>query len=67
MELQGVSAQDAANAVMNEVGAMAGDGGVIVLDGQGRVAWAMNTPGMYRASRTAGGQPVVRIFADEEQ
>lgn len=73
MEFQGLSAQDAANAVMSEVGAttnaagVAGDGGVIVLDGRGGVAWAMNTPGMYRASRSAGGTAVVRIFADEEQ
>jgi beta-aspartyl-peptidase (threonine type) len=65
MELQGVSAQAAADAVIAEVGAMAGDGGVIVLDGQGRSAFAMNTPGMYRATQTAGGEPVIQIFADE--
>lgn len=73
MEFLGMSAQEAADAVMAEVGATtnasgaAGDGGVIVLDGRGAIAWAMNTPGMYRASRSANGVPVVRIFADEEQ
>lgn len=72
MELRGVSAQEAADAVIAEVGATtnnegaAGDGGVIVLDGRGNVAWAMNTPGMYRAAQSAGGEPVVQIFADEE-
>lgn len=71
MELSGDSAQEAADRVIEEVGAttntegVAGDGGVIVLDGRGGVAWAMNTPGMYRASQTAGGAPVVQIFADE--
>jgi beta-aspartyl-peptidase (threonine type) len=72
MELNGESAQEAADHVIAEVGALtntrgeAGDGGVIVLDGRGRAAWAMNTPGMYRAIQSAGGAPVVQIFADEE-
>lgn len=66
------SAQQAADAVIAEVGATtnatneAGDGGVIVLDGHGHVAWAMNTPGMYRATQSAGGEAVVQIFADED-
>lgn len=72
MELNGESAQEAADHVIGEVGALtnaqgaAGDGGVIVLDGRGRAAWAMNTPGMYRATQSAGGAPVIQIFADEE-
>ncbi|MBC7768665.1 MAG: isoaspartyl peptidase/L-asparaginase [Phycisphaerales bacterium] len=67
MEFNGESAQEAANAVIHgEVTAMAGDGGVIVMDGQGRSAFSMNTPGMYRARLEAGGEPDVRIFVDEE-
>ena len=72
MEFNGESAQQAADAVIAEVGATTnannepGDGGVIVLDGRGGIAWAMNTSGMYRASQSAGGAPVVQIFADEE-
>ncbi len=72
MQLNGESAQEAADSVIAEVGAMlnnqgaAGDGGVIVLDGRGGVAWAMNTPGMYRAAQMAGGDPIVQIFADEQ-
>ncbi len=66
IELDGASAQEAADAVIAEVGAIQGDGGVIVLDGRGRPAWAMNTPGMYRARLDAGGAPVIQIFADEE-
>ena len=72
MEFNGESAQEAADAVIAEVGATlgsdgaAGDGGVIVLDGRGGYAWAMNTSGMYRAYQSAGGAPVVQIFADEE-
>ncbi|ANP45942.1 isoaspartyl peptidase/L-asparaginase family protein [Candidatus Viadribacter manganicus] len=72
MQFNRESAQEAADHVIAEVGAttgtdgVAGDGGVIVLDGRGNVAWAMNSPGMYRASQSAGGAPVVQIFADEE-
>lgn len=71
MEFRHESAQQAADHVIAEVGATTGndgaigDGGVIVLDRRGNVAWAMNTPGMYRASQSAGGAPVVQIFADE--
>lgn len=72
MEFNGESAQQAADHVIAEVGATtnisneAGDGGVIVLDGRGHFAWAMNTPGMYRAAQSAGSQPIVQIFADED-
>jgi beta-aspartyl-peptidase (threonine type) len=72
MQFNREGAQEAADAVIAEVGATtnasneAGDGGVIVLDGRGGYAWAMNTPGMYRATQSAGGQPVVQIFADEQ-
>jgi beta-aspartyl-peptidase (threonine type) len=66
MEFNGEDAQEAADNVMAEVGDLAGDGGVIVLDGRGRHAWAMNTSGMYRAHLERGGEPVVHIFADEE-
>lgn len=65
MELDGASAQRAADAAIAEVAALGGDGGVIVLDRRGRGAWSFNTRGMYRASLEAGGAPVVRIFADE--
>jgi L-asparaginase / beta-aspartyl-peptidase len=72
MQFQRLSAQQAADVVIADVGATtnnegaAGDGGVIVLDGRGNFAWAMNTPGMYRASQSAGTAPIVQIFADEE-
>jgi L-asparaginase / beta-aspartyl-peptidase len=72
MELRDESAQEAADHVIAEVGALrnaagaAGDGGVIAMDGRGRVAWSMNTPGMYRGRLERGEEPVVHIFADEE-
>ncbi|MGE0044370.1 MAG: isoaspartyl peptidase/L-asparaginase family protein [Hyphomonadaceae bacterium] len=66
MELRGLSAQAAADQVIQrDLTAIEGDGGVIVIDGQGRAAWSMNTSGMYRARLEAGGAPIVQIFADE--
>ncbi|QGZ93493.1 isoaspartyl peptidase/L-asparaginase family protein [Terricaulis silvestris] len=66
MELNSDDADDAANLVMREVGEMGGSGGVIVIDGNGRYAWVMNTPGMYRGQLRQGGYPLVQIFADED-
>jgi beta-aspartyl-peptidase (threonine type) len=66
MELRRESARTAAAAVIAEVGAIGGDGGVIVMDGRGRIAWSMNTPGMYRGRLEAGGDPAIFIFAEED-
>jgi beta-aspartyl-peptidase (threonine type) len=71
MQFNHETAQQAADHVIAEVGATtsaggaAGDGGVIVLDGAGRPAWSFNTPGMYRATLQAGGEPVIQIYNDE--
>ena len=65
MELRHESAERAADEVFAELGAIQGDGGVIVMDGRGHGAWRFNTSGMYRARLEEGGQPLVQIFADE--
>ena len=59
------SVDTAAKAVMAEVGAMGGDGGVIVIGKDGAPVFTMNTPGMYRGRATASGINEVAIFADE--
>lgn len=66
MQFHNETAQQAADAVIAEVATIQGDGGVIVMDAQGRTAFAMNTPGMYRARLQSGGAPEVMIFADEQ-
>jgi beta-aspartyl-peptidase (threonine type) len=60
------SVQQAADTVIAEVGAMGGDGGVIVVGRNGEPVFAMNTPGMYRGSASSRGTNKVAIFADEQ-
>ena len=67
VELQDLSLQDAADQVIqDELTAMEGDGGIVALSADGEIAWSFNTPGMYRARQSEGGEPVVSIYGDEE-
>jgi beta-aspartyl-peptidase (threonine type) len=65
MRLLGEDAQTAAEAVIAEVGALGGDGGVIVAEPGGGTVFAFNTPGMYRGRADSAGTREVAIFADE--
>lgn len=65
MRLAGESAQAAAEAVIAEVGALGGDGGVIVAAPGSAPVFAFNTPGMYRARADSAGLREVAIFRDE--
>ena len=62
MRLLGESAQAAADAVIGEVGAMGGEGGVIVAGADGSTAFSFNTSGMYRGRADSGGRREVAIF-----
>lgn len=64
MRLLGETAQAAADAVIAEVGALGGDGGVIVAAADGSTAFAFNTPGMYRARADSSGLREVAIFRE---
>jgi beta-aspartyl-peptidase (threonine type) len=65
MRLRGEDAQTAADAVIAEVGALGGDGGVIVAAPDGATVFALNTPGMYRGRADSSGLLEVAIFAEE--
>jgi len=65
MRLLGEDAQTAADAVIAEVGALGGDGGVIVAAPDGAPVFAFNTPGMYRGRADSGGVREVAIFAGD--
>jgi beta-aspartyl-peptidase (threonine type) len=55
----------AAQAEVDDALALGGTGGVIVMDVQGRPAFAMTTSGMYRGAVSASAPTVVAIYADE--
>ena len=58
----GESPEDAADAVMAEVGALGGTGGVIVVAPDGRGAWRFTTPGMYRGRVSSRAEPEVALY-----
>lgn len=62
MELKGLSVQDAAKQVIEEIGKMGGDGGIIALDKSGRVAMEFNTSGMYRGTVDENGKISIQIY-----
>jgi beta-aspartyl-peptidase (threonine type) len=64
IQLKGEGAQAAADAVIADVGALGGSGGVIVVTPAGETVSAFNTPGMYRGTASAQGRTVA-IFGDE--
>jgi L-asparaginase / beta-aspartyl-peptidase len=65
VRLKGEKVVAAASAVMAEVKALGGDGGVIVLTPDGQIGWSFNTPGMYRGGKDSTGREVVAIYGDE--
>lgn len=66
LQYNGVSLQEAADTVINQVLVeMGGDGGVISIDAAGNIAMPFNTAGMYRASVDKTGKVFVGIYGDE--
>jgi L-asparaginase / beta-aspartyl-peptidase len=62
MEYKGMSVAKAAKIVLDKVGKMGGDGGLIALDKKGNVTMPFNTEGMYRGTVTADGKIEVMIY-----
>jgi L-asparaginase / beta-aspartyl-peptidase len=65
VRISGEKIVPAASAVMAEVKALGGSGGVIVLTPDGQIGWSFNTPGMYRAGKDSTGRERVAIYDDE--
>jgi len=59
------SIQSAADATIANIGIIGGDGGLIAMNAAGRVAFAMNTPGMYRGWVTSELPATTAIYAEE--
>ena len=62
IELKKLSVTDAAKQVIEEIGKMGGDGGIIGLDRNGKVAMEFNTSGMYRGTVDENGKISVYIY-----
>lgn len=54
--------REAARAVLDQIGAMGGDGGLISVDRQGNVSTPYNSEGMKRAFLTADGEIRAEVF-----
>ena len=66
MQYQGISLEEAANVVINDVlVAAGGSGGIIAIDSAGNITMPFNSSGMYRASKSSNGEEFVGIFKDD--
>lgn len=62
IELKKMSVEQAVKQVIDEIGKMGGDGGIISLDKSGNVAMEFNTSGMYRGTVDEHGKITVHIY-----
>ena len=66
IRMLGETIQQAADFVLHdELKAMSGDGGVIVVGADGAMGWSFNTPGMFRGCVSATSASAVAVYADE--
>ncbi|HKR02800.1 MAG TPA: isoaspartyl peptidase/L-asparaginase [Pyrinomonadaceae bacterium] len=64
LEYKGLSLKEAADTVIEKVGKLGGEGGLIAIDKMGNIAMSFNTAGMYRGRVSPEGQPVIEIYKD---
>jgi len=62
MQYGGMTLEDAARAVIDNVAALGGTGGLIAIDSEGNIALPFNTTGMYRGSVGVDGQTSIAIY-----
>ncbi|MEM6901226.1 MAG: isoaspartyl peptidase/L-asparaginase [Pseudomonadota bacterium] len=65
VELAGEDVKTAADEALSQVAELGGDGGVVLMDGNGEVFYAFNSPGMYRGSIDASGSETA-IFGEAQ-
>jgi L-asparaginase / beta-aspartyl-peptidase len=61
----GQNVESAATATISDIGNIGGDGGVIAMDGNGNIAFAMNSSGMYRGWAGSAIPAVTAIYSGE--
>ncbi len=62
MAYKGLTVQEAGKAVIEKVGTLGGNGGLIALDKNGHAVLPFNTEGMYRGMVTADGKITIEIY-----
>lgn len=62
---KGEGVQAALDATLADIGSLGGEGGMIAMDAAGRVAFSMNTSGMYRGWVSSLTDAKTAIYADE--
>ena len=62
VELAGDTIAEAAENALGQVADLGGDGGVIVMGGDGQYAYVFNTAGMYRGMMDSAGHVETAIF-----
>lgn len=62
IEYKGTALAPAAQATMDKVVRLGGDGGVVCIDKDGNIAMPFNTAGMYRGYRLSTGKSAIEIF-----
>jgi len=67
MMYRGKSLEQAADAVIEKLTTMGGDGGFIALDKHGNIAMPFNTAGMYRGYMKADGVAHTFLYKEEAQ
>ncbi len=66
VEYKGLSLEDASRTVLvDKIQPLGGNGGVIVLNAQGELAFTFTTEGMYRACINADGEKHVLIYGEQ--
>jgi len=66
MRLAGEPLQQALDAVLADVAALGGKGGLIAVAPDGEAAWGFTTPAMYRGMADSSGR-IVRVYSDSEE
>ncbi len=64
MEYKGLSLDSASDAVLHQVAALGGSGGVVAVDRTGNIFTPFNSEGMYRGWQREGEPAQVRIYAE---
>ena len=65
MEWLKAGVQAAADATVADIGSLGGDGGLIAIDGEGRIAFSMNSSGMYRGWVSASLPAGTAIYSSD--